>query len=105
MGVFLCLAQTLRVLSGRHRAHVTKNPAKNATFSGLFAPEAGECCILCNNLGEFGFKRGNIARNVAQSATLSRKQGGRLVFVVQNTTFADYLENSPPRAVRHIFTI
>jgi len=49
---------------------VATNPAKNATFYAIFAPEEGDCCISCNNLGEIGFKSGNIARNVAQSVGL-----------------------------------
>ncbi|WP_211217617.1 hypothetical protein, partial [Paenibacillus ginsengihumi] len=60
-------------LPGHTQAHEATNPAKNATFSGLFALEEGECCILCNNLGAIGFKSGNIAQIVALFTTLSRK--------------------------------
>jgi len=54
---------------------VATNPAKNATFSASFAQEEGEYCILYNNLEAIGFKPEKIARNVAQSATLSREYG------------------------------
>ncbi|WP_211217601.1 hypothetical protein, partial [Paenibacillus ginsengihumi] len=69
----LKITQGPRPLPGLHRAHETTNLAKNATFTVLFAPEEGECCILCNNLGAVGFKSGNIAQIVALFTTLSRK--------------------------------
>jgi len=68
-------AHELRVSVRPPRAHVATNPAKNATFSATFVQEGGECCISCNNLGAMGFKPGSIARNVAHSTTMTRKEG------------------------------